>query len=71
MIESEGFSITESSGVSPESTSTLLPKPHCSPPSTNALACREIEARVERQLGLPEADREEALEKLFGDLAYR
>ena len=30
---------------------------------------REMEARVERQLGLPEVDREETLEKLFGDLA--
>ena len=30
---------------------------------------REMEARVERQLGLPEAGKERTLEKLFGDLA--
>jgi alkylation response protein AidB-like acyl-CoA dehydrogenase len=30
---------------------------------------REMEARVERQLGLPEVEREGTLEKLFGDLA--
>jgi acyl-CoA dehydrogenase len=30
---------------------------------------REMKARVERQLGLPEVDREETLERLFGDLA--
>jgi len=30
---------------------------------------REMEARVERQLGLPELDREGTLERLFGDLA--
>jgi hypothetical protein len=30
---------------------------------------REMEARVERQLGLPEVDREETLERLFRDLA--
>jgi len=30
---------------------------------------REMEARVERQLGLPELDREATLKKLFGDLA--
>jgi acyl-CoA dehydrogenase len=30
---------------------------------------REMEARVERQLGLPEADREGTLERLFNDLA--
>jgi acyl-CoA dehydrogenase len=30
---------------------------------------REMEARVERQLGLPEVDREGTLEKLFADLA--
>jgi len=30
---------------------------------------REMEARVERQLSLPEADREGTLEKLFSDLA--
>jgi acyl-CoA dehydrogenase len=30
---------------------------------------QEIEARVERQLGLPEAEREATLEKLFSDLA--
>jgi hypothetical protein len=30
---------------------------------------REMEARVERQLGLPEADREGTLEGLFNNLA--
>ena len=30
---------------------------------------REMEARIERQLGLPEVEREGTLEKLFGDLA--
>jgi alkylation response protein AidB-like acyl-CoA dehydrogenase len=30
---------------------------------------REMEARVERQLGLPEVEREGTLERLFGDLA--
>ncbi|MGD0416117.1 MAG: acyl-CoA dehydrogenase family protein [Terriglobales bacterium] len=30
---------------------------------------REMDARVERQLGLPEVEREGTLEKLFGDLA--
>jgi len=30
---------------------------------------REMEARVERQLGLPEVEREATLERLFGDLA--
>jgi acyl-CoA dehydrogenase len=30
---------------------------------------REMEARVERQLGLPEADKEETLQGLFSDLA--
>jgi len=30
---------------------------------------RDMEARVERQLGLPEADREATLERLFNDLA--
>ena len=30
---------------------------------------REMEARVERQLGLPEVDREGTLESLFSDLA--
>jgi len=30
---------------------------------------REMEARVERQLALPEVDREGSLEKLFSDLA--
>jgi len=30
---------------------------------------REMEARVERQLGLPEVEREATLERLFSDLA--
>jgi hypothetical protein len=30
---------------------------------------REMEARVERQLRLPEVEKEGTLEKLFGDLA--
>jgi hypothetical protein len=30
---------------------------------------REMEARVERQLSLPEVDREGTLERLFSDLA--
>jgi len=34
-----------------------------------AAALREMEGRVERQLGLPEVDREATLEKLFSDLA--